>query len=40
MSSSKAKEILLDEALFYFNVEGWNCTESGSVNPLGDCPSR
>jgi len=28
MSSSKTKETVVDKALHYFNVEGWNCAES------------
>jgi len=28
MSASKEKEAIVDKALFYFNVEGWNCAES------------
>jgi hypothetical protein len=27
MSSSNSKEVIVDKALFYFNVNGWNCTE-------------
>jgi len=28
MSSSKAKEAIVNKALHYFNVDGWNCAES------------
>jgi len=28
MSSSKSKEAIVNKALHYFNVEGWNCAES------------
>jgi len=28
MSSTIAKEAIVDKALHYFNVEGWNCAES------------
>jgi hypothetical protein len=28
MSTSKSKETIVDKALFYFNVEGWNCAEA------------
>ncbi len=28
MSDSKAKEAIVNKALHYFNVEGWNCAES------------
>jgi hypothetical protein len=28
MSSTKTKEAIVDKALHYFNVEGWNCAES------------
>jgi len=28
MVASKAKEAIVNKALHYFNVEGWNCAES------------
>jgi len=28
MSSAKSKETIVEKALHYFNVEGWNCAES------------
>jgi len=28
MSNTKTKEAIVDKALHYFNVEGWNCAES------------
>jgi hypothetical protein len=28
MSTKNAKEVIVDKALFYFNVDGWNCAES------------
>jgi hypothetical protein len=28
MPDSKAKEAIVNKALYYFNVEGWNCAES------------
>jgi C_GCAxxG_C_C family probable redox protein len=28
MSNAKAKEAIVNKALHYFNVEGWNCAES------------
>jgi hypothetical protein len=27
MSASKSKEAIVEKALHYFNVEGWNCAE-------------